>query len=465
MPGVPSGRACDACRKQKKKCDEKQPACGRCLRLKVNCVGSGQQRYMFKQERLSPKSHRSGQSTLVLRPTSNKRELPALNIPRACPATYITLLTNSFVGIIKRSTDLRFNLWWSFGIFLEEVPRRLGSNEALDRAVDAVTTAHADFCTHRQASVQALSKYSHALTTLRLYLDDPLQASASDTLCAVMILLVCQTFISNDGQTISGHAQGAANILHARKNFGPRDDFERKLFLSLRGSVLFEGLYNDAIDLSAEEWEALVDNDYDQNLPEGQILRCLARAPVLLKRGRGAIRDGQDLTSLAEETRPIYERCKTILAELKARTVEHESSALSTVQGTFMARILRAHYLRTYGIGLAITAFFNCMCQALDPNDITCVTESRYLVEEILLHAQVSNIYRPVGAGYILMCLSAAWAVTADPQLRSMVEATFTDYQGDFVSHSGVNISQELELASQKLWLGSNARLRSGLSP
>jgi hypothetical protein len=201
-------------------------------------VGSGQQRYKFKQERFSPKPHQSGQIALILRPTSTQRSTPAFEIPRACPGNHITSLTNSFVGAIKRSTDLRYNLWWSFGIFLEEVPRRLGSNEALDRAVDAVTTAHANFCTRQPVSVQALAKYSHALKTLRVHLDDPLQARASNTLCAVMILLICQSFIGNEGQTISGHAQGAANILHARKNFGPRDEFERKLFLSLRGSVV-----------------------------------------------------------------------------------------------------------------------------------------------------------------------------------------------------------------------------------
>jgi hypothetical protein len=217
--------------------------------------------------------------------------------------------------------------------------------------------------------------------------------------------------------------------------------------------------------LTAEEWEALVDNDFDQNLPEGQILRCLARAPVLMKRGKQAIRDGQDLTPLTEETRPIYEKCKTILDELKARTVEDESSELISVPGTFMARILRAHYLRTYGIGIAITTFFNCMLQALDPDDFPCVAESRYLVKDILSHAQVSNIYRPVGAGYIIICLSAAWAVTADPQLRAMVEAALIDYHGDFVSHDGVKRSRELELARQNLWLvGPNARLKSGLS-
>lgn len=176
--------------------------------------------------------------TLTSRSKSTEKVIFSFEIPRACPGNSMMSLTNSFIGAIKRSTDLRYNLWWAFGTFLEDIPRRLGSNEALDHAVDAVTTAHAGFCTGRSVSAETLAKYSYALKTLRVYLDHPVQASASSTLCAVMILLVCQTFIGNNGQMISGHAQGAASILHARKNFGPRDDFERKLFLSLRGSVV-----------------------------------------------------------------------------------------------------------------------------------------------------------------------------------------------------------------------------------
>lgn len=179
---------------------------------------------------------------MTLAPRSRSRSTEekeySVEIPRTYPDNSITSLMNSFVGAIKRSTDLRYNLWWSFGLFLEDVPRQLGSNEALDRAVDAVTTAHAGFCTRQRVSTEVLTKYSYALKTLRVYLDDPLQASASSTLCAVMILLACQIFIGNSGQMMSGHAQGAASILRARKNFGPRDDFERKLFLSLRGSVV-----------------------------------------------------------------------------------------------------------------------------------------------------------------------------------------------------------------------------------
>ncbi|KAM0240718.1 hypothetical protein ACHAP5_007923 [Fusarium lateritium] len=48
MPGVPKSRGCNDCLKQKKKCDQAKPACSRCARLAIPCVGSGEQKYVFK---------------------------------------------------------------------------------------------------------------------------------------------------------------------------------------------------------------------------------------------------------------------------------------------------------------------------------------------------------------------------------------------------------------------------------
>lgn len=104
----------------------------------------------------------------------------------------MTVLAHAFVKSIKLSADLRYNLTWAYGGFLEDIPRRLGTSEALDASVDAVVTAHSHFSVHKSVSVEALKKYSHALSKLRTYLDDPPKARAPETLCAVMILLICQ---------------------------------------------------------------------------------------------------------------------------------------------------------------------------------------------------------------------------------------------------------------------------------
>lgn len=167
-----------------------------------------------------------------------KKQLLPPESPKLLPSSDISSLAGGFIATIKRTTDLRYNLWWSFGLWLEDVPKRLGTNEALDRAVDTLTTAHSNFSCNRGPSVEALAKHSRALRTLSVYLDDKVHAQSSSTLSAVMVLLICQLFLGPSNRKFSGHAEGAAAILRARKDFGPRDAFEAKLFLSMRGSVV-----------------------------------------------------------------------------------------------------------------------------------------------------------------------------------------------------------------------------------
>ncbi|KAF3055360.1 hypothetical protein GL218_09636, partial [Daldinia childiae] len=50
MPGVPSYQGCNACLKQKKKCDKAMPSCSRCKRLKISCLGTGNLRFKFKDQ-------------------------------------------------------------------------------------------------------------------------------------------------------------------------------------------------------------------------------------------------------------------------------------------------------------------------------------------------------------------------------------------------------------------------------
>jgi hypothetical protein len=197
-----------------------------------------------------------------------------------------------------------------------------------------------------------------------------------------------------------------------------------------------------------------VQSDYDAKLPEGQMMICLTKAPPLIKRGKVALRTGQDLTQLRSEIQPVYEKCKEILAELKTRKTDFEASITEASSKAYMTTILKAHYLRTYGLGLIITTFFNCMMQAINLDDSKFTCESTPLVEETLKHAEESHMYRPVGAAYVILCLYAAWAATPDPQLRLSVELALLDYQGDFKNNRVMNLSSDLDWVSEHIWLG-----------
>jgi len=108
------------------------------------------------------------------------------------PQNELNLLIGAMVPAIRRSTDFKNSLFWTYGDFLEDVPRRLGLNEALDASAAVLVSAHADFCSNGLITPQTLGKYSQGLQKLRICLDHPVQASSTETLCAVMILIICQ---------------------------------------------------------------------------------------------------------------------------------------------------------------------------------------------------------------------------------------------------------------------------------
>ncbi|EED24246.1 conserved hypothetical protein [Talaromyces stipitatus ATCC 10500] len=83
MPGVPTSRGCDACRKQKKRCDPPEPPakCPRCTRLQILCTGYGVQRYKFLSvgsNAVKRKRQRASAQKTVIEYTSNEKSTPHL---------------------------------------------------------------------------------------------------------------------------------------------------------------------------------------------------------------------------------------------------------------------------------------------------------------------------------------------------------------------------------------------------
>lgn len=227
MPGVPKSRGCDACRKQKKKvrtcfsvhlictsniqhmwltvfeCDAATgTTCGRCRRLDIPCVGSGQQRYKFQDEgqklALRNKPSHSSRSTSSQSIITTRSDRQSDNIPSAPvilhhPSNALDKLTISFIDNLSPSLDISIQLIGNFGGFLAYVPSRLGRNASLDTAADVLVAAYTRYRSHGcNPTSEVLIKHSRALNALRKSLGDPMQATSSETLGAVMVLLICQ---------------------------------------------------------------------------------------------------------------------------------------------------------------------------------------------------------------------------------------------------------------------------------
>jgi hypothetical protein len=165
-------------------CDTAQPACSRCTRLDLKCIGGGQRRFKFIQTEKSTVTKQQMASS-----ESQTQTIARLGRPSFALTNEATLLTSSFAFNLEVK-DPRFDLS-CYGIFLPEVPKRLGSHPALDASASALISAYP--CVYRQQpSREALMKYGRALRVLRLSLDDPDSSKIIETLCAIYFLLICQ---------------------------------------------------------------------------------------------------------------------------------------------------------------------------------------------------------------------------------------------------------------------------------
>lgn len=109
--------------------------------------------------------------------------------PSASPSNDLTVLTSRFLSALS-VTDIGYDLT-IYGAFFNDVPRRLGRNEALDASVRALVTALPSLHSHQQ-SPEMFKTYAAALSCLRNCLDNPANGVTPDTLCAVYLIMICQ---------------------------------------------------------------------------------------------------------------------------------------------------------------------------------------------------------------------------------------------------------------------------------
>lgn len=168
---------------KQKQCDQLQPSCSRCTRLQINCVGCGQQRYKFKEQFVVSRSTETRVEAATVSISSSSRRLS----PNLSSDTLLAL--NGFISTLDIK-DLRYDLTY-YGSFFKDMPRRLGTNDALDASVSALTAAFPSVYAHQQ-STEMLAKYVKALKTLRICLMDPTKAYTANTMCAIYLIGICQ---------------------------------------------------------------------------------------------------------------------------------------------------------------------------------------------------------------------------------------------------------------------------------
>ena len=156
-------------------------------------MGLRKQRFKFLDESKQLVLRNAQTNTHLSSGSANSNGNVVLGTPPYQLANQLTRLIAAFASNIDESADIRIQLPWNFGSFLSDVPRRLGTNEALDAASQALVASYVHFIAGEvEATPGVLIKHSNALSALRRCLDDPVKAYSSETLCSTMILLIVQ---------------------------------------------------------------------------------------------------------------------------------------------------------------------------------------------------------------------------------------------------------------------------------
>ncbi|RMY23376.1 hypothetical protein D0867_02094 [Hortaea werneckii] len=338
----------------------------------------------------------SNGSTVVGLITANPRQSDRSVVHRT-PGNGMSLQLSAYLSTIKPSVNFRQNLAWNYGAFLEEIPQRLGKNKALDAAVAALVSAHSNVCCKRKATPQTLVKYSLALEALKSSLDCVHEASSSETLCAIMVLLICQNFLGVPAGQWTGHCE-------------------------------VEGIFNLAIHFTDDEWRRIVELDvsYESEAVEGKVLRHLASIPGLMQQAK----------KLSMERHVVIVEAQSHLAAIdnlmkKTRNQLLRVEADEDCPRSLVASMIHAAAMRAYGFCLAGALIMHHMIRCLDINNATSALESAALVDESLQLAEKANTYTPFASAHMHFVLAAAYMNAVTDDQRHAIQIAISAYQID----------------------------------
>lgn len=168
-------------------------------------------------------------------------------------------------------------------------------------------------------------------------------------------------------------------------------------------------------------------------------MRCLARLPDIMDRGRKLRRGDWQDSELLDDARSNYQAMLAVVGELNDRLVAVKQLMETHNLGMPSLPLDYAQRNRFYALGLSIAIMLNCVLRAIDINDSNLSEESAKFSRKILDLSEAASVHRPLGAAYIVLCLIAAWVGTTDYSVRSLVEKELSKYQSDFTKDESLS--------------------------
>ncbi|KAH6960337.1 hypothetical protein DER45DRAFT_611274 [Fusarium avenaceum] len=416
MAGVPSGRGCDSCRKQKKKCDQAKPACARCARLKIPCTGSGVKRFVFKSEN----SQASGKRSRALVATITNPQ------PSAGPRNDKTLIASNLVHIIELSNPA-YDIS-TYGWFVKDLPRHIGSSKSLDAAIGAFVAGFSTLQNNTTSKVHAFHRYGNAVTALRESIRSSAGMNLADRMCSIYLIAICQEWLGNTGIDQSKHYEMLGHLLQNAVQNGNLDPSDRGLMQTMLGVVVLESFTNRNVNLGPWLWKAV---------------SILGESVRPLKSGDGMSFALLDLGTMGEVScyirdpdRYLYQiRCTYSLMQLEhPRLIQAMEEAVAKGKqsgSTSLQRRLAIRFHTANAVMLTMACILNRILRSFD-NDPALLREAEGFVDQIIVLAEEASFNRPIAASAVSSPLVVALA-SVEHYRYVEVETLLLEYESDFL--------------------------------
>ncbi|WXC54165.1 hypothetical protein SNK03_000170 [Fusarium graminearum] len=424
MAGVPSARGCDACRRQKKKCDQAKPTCSRCARLKVPCSGSGVKRFVFKSENLQA-AKKSSKAVIVTK--TNPTPAPVLSNER-------TLISGNLVHILNLD-DPAFDIS-TFGSFVVDLPRHVGSSKSLDAAISAFIAGFGTLQNRTLSKVNALDRYVFALKTLRETMNDPIQANTKDNMCAIYLVAICQEWLGHcSGYT--KHYEALGHLIQNTVQQSSVDPADRPFMTTIFAAVVLESFNNPNIQPGPWFWQAFA---------------MFSDGARPLKSGDGMFFASLDMGTMAEMSfflrdteKYLYQiRCHhAVLRSEHPRLMQTANRAVARARelsSTSQQRRLGIRFHSANAAMLTMGIVLNRIIRVYD-DDPALIEEAKRYVDEIIQLGEEAMSNRPIAAASISTPLTMALASMEDYRYAE-VELLLLEYQTDFI---GLHYFEDVE--------------------
>lgn len=171
--------------------------------------------------------------------------------------------------------------------------------------------------------------------------------------------------------------------------------------------------------LSPSKFEALSEVLVLNNKsPSAPTMASLFQIPALLKRGRMVVQGFADRDLFIADLSAIYKHLKVAKSFVYKKYMISPSTDRNPTG--------------PYGFCLAFSCIFNCMLRGVEHDNAQLLLEAEDLVRDTLGLVPEVQKSRPLGAGHMMLNLSAAWLCARDENERQVLYSLLEDFSWDF---------------------------------